>query len=71
MMFVMLVILKLIWVYVFNFIIKVGFVILLMGLFVGFVEVDDYILEGLCVYFVGGVINNGKIYNIEIIKKDS
>ncbi len=51
--------------------IKVGFVTPSTGPLAGFAEADDYILEGLRAHFAGGVTNNGKAYNIEIIKKDS
>ncbi|MEM8801438.1 MAG: ABC transporter substrate-binding protein [Pseudomonadota bacterium] len=50
---------------------KVGFVTPSTGPLAGFAEADDYILEGLRAHFAGGVENNGKSYNIEIIKKDS
>ncbi len=50
---------------------KVGFVTPSTGPLAGFAEADDYILEGLRVHFAGGVENNGKSYQIEIIKKDS
>jgi len=50
---------------------KVGFVTPSTGPLAGFAEADDYILEGLRAHFAGGVTNNGKSYNIEIIKKDS
>ena len=51
--------------------IRVGFVTPSTGPLAGFAEADDYILEGLRAQFAGGVMNNGKSYNIEIIKKDS
>jgi len=51
--------------------IKVGFVTPTTGPLAGFAEADDYILEGLRAQFAGGLANNGKSYNIEIIKKDS
>ncbi len=51
--------------------IKVGFVTPSTGPLAGFAEADDYILEGLRAQFAGGVENNGKSYNIEIIRKDS
>lgn len=50
---------------------KVGFVTPSTGPLAGFAEADDYILEGLRAQFSGGVSNNGKSFNIEIIKKDS
>ena len=51
--------------------IKVGFVTPSTGPLAGFAEADDFILEGLRAQFAGGIENNGKSYNIEIIKKDS
>lgn len=51
--------------------IKVGFVTPSTGPLAGFAEADDYIIAGLQEKFAGGVMNNGKAYNIEIIKKDS
>ena len=51
--------------------IKIGFVTPSTGPLAGFAEADDYILEGLRAQFAGGISNNGKSYNIEIIKKDS
>lgn len=50
---------------------KIGFVTPTTGPLAGFAEADDYILEGLRAHFAGGLVNNGKSYNIEIIKKDS
>jgi len=51
--------------------IKVGFVTPSTGPLAGFAEADDYIIEGLNAQFAGGVENNGRAFNIEIIKKDS
>ncbi len=51
--------------------IKVGYVSPSTGPLAGFAEADDYIIDGLRAHFAGGVMNNGKSYNIEIIKKDS
>ncbi len=51
--------------------IKVGFVTPSTGPLAGFAEADDYIIAGLQEKFAGGVMNNGRGYNIEIIKKDS
>ena len=51
--------------------IKIGFVTPSTGPLAGFAEADDYILEGLRAQFAGGITNNGKTFNIEIIKKDS
>ena len=50
---------------------RVGFVTPTTGPLAGFAEADDYIIEGLRAKFAGGVMNNGKSYDIEIIKKDS
>ena len=51
--------------------IKVGHVSPRTGPLAGFAEADDYVLEGIKAAFSGGVENNGKSYNIEIISKDS
>ena len=51
--------------------IRVGFVTPTTGPLAGFAEADDYIIEGLKAKFAGGVMNNGKAYDVEIIKKDS
>jgi branched-chain amino acid transport system substrate-binding protein len=37
----------------------------------GFAEADDYVLAGVEKAFAGGIENNGKAWNIEIISKDS
>lgn len=50
--------------------IKVGFVTPSSGPLAGFAEPDDYVIQGLQAA-LSGVENNGKAYNIEIIKKDS
>lgn len=50
--------------------IKVGFVTPSSGPLAGFAEPDDYVIQGLQAP-LSGVENNGKSYNIEIIKKDS
>lgn len=50
--------------------IKVGFVTPSSGPLAGFAEPDDYVIQGLQAA-LSGVENNGKSYNIEIIKKDS
>ena len=51
--------------------IKVGHVSPRTGPLAGFGEADDYVLEGIQAALSGGVENNGKSYNIEIISKDS
>lgn len=51
--------------------IKVGHVSPRTGPLAGFAEADDYVLEGIRAALSGGVENNGKSYNIEIISKDS
>ncbi|MCF2904657.1 ABC transporter substrate-binding protein [Octadecabacter sp. CECT 8868] len=50
---------------------RVGHVSPRTGPLAGFAEADDYILEGIQAAFSGGIENNGKSYNIEIISKDS
>jgi branched-chain amino acid transport system substrate-binding protein len=51
--------------------IKIGHVSPRTGPLAGFGEADDYVLEGIQAALSGGVENNGKSYNIEIISKDS
>jgi branched-chain amino acid transport system substrate-binding protein len=51
--------------------IKVGHVSPRTGPLAGFAEADDFVLEGIQAALSGGVDNNGKSYNIEIISKDS
>ncbi len=51
--------------------IKVGHVSPRTGPLAGFAEADDFVLEGIQAALSGGVKNNGKSYNIEIISKDS
>lgn len=51
--------------------IKVGHVSPKTGPLAGFAEADDFVLEGIQAALSGGVENNGKSYNIEIISKDS
>lgn len=51
--------------------IKVGHVSPRTGPLAGFAEADDFVLEGVKAALSGGVENNGKSYNIEIISKDS
>lgn len=51
--------------------IKVGHVSPRTGPLAGFAEADDFVLEGIKAALAGGVENNGRSYNIEIISKDS
>jgi len=51
--------------------IKVGFVSPKTGPLAGFAEADDFVLKGVQAALSGGVENNGKRYDIEIISKDS
>lgn len=51
--------------------IKVGHVSPSTGPLAGFAEADDFVLEGINAALSGGVENNGKSFNIEIISKDS
>lgn len=51
--------------------IRVGHVSPRTGPLAGFAEADDFVLEGIKAALAGGVENNGKTYNIEIISKDS
>ena len=51
--------------------IKVGHVSPRTGPLAGFAEADDFVLDGVRVALSGGVENNGKIYSVEIISKDS
>ena len=50
--------------------IKVGYVTPSTGPLAGFAESDDYVIEGVQ-QALSAVVNNGKTYNVEIIKKDS
>ena len=52
-------------------VIKVGHVSPRTGPLAGFAEADDYVLKGIQAALSGGVENNGKKYQIEIISKDS
>lgn len=51
--------------------IKIGHVSPRTGPLAGFAEADDYVLKGIQAALSGGVENNGKTYNVEIISKDS
>lgn len=50
---------------------KVGLVGPRTGPLASFTEADDYVLEAITKSFAGGIENNGKTWNIEIISKDS
>ncbi|MEE9312131.1 MAG: ABC transporter substrate-binding protein, partial [Planctomycetota bacterium] len=51
--------------------IKVGHVSPQTGPLAGFAEADDFVLEGIKKVLAGGIQNNGKTWNVEIISKDS
>ncbi len=51
--------------------IRIGHVSPRTGPLAGFAEADEYVLKGIEAAFAGGVENNGKTYDIEIISKDS
>jgi branched-chain amino acid transport system substrate-binding protein len=51
--------------------IKIGFVSPQSGPLAGFGEADEYVLKGIRAAFAGGIENNGKRYDVEIISKDS
>ncbi|PJI86173.1 amino acid/amide ABC transporter substrate-binding protein (HAAT family) [Yoonia maricola] len=51
--------------------IRIGHVSPRTGPLAGFAEADDFIIEGIQAAFSGGIENNGKSYNVEIISKDS
>ncbi|MDD9908319.1 MAG: ABC transporter substrate-binding protein [Ahrensia sp.] len=57
--------------YAANPVIKVGYVSPKTGPLAGFAEADDYILAGIREKLAGGLTNNGKTYDVEIIVKDS
>lgn len=50
---------------------RVGHVSPRTGPLAGFAEADDFVLAGIDKAFAGGIENNGKSWNIEIISKDS
>lgn len=52
-------------------VIKVGHVSPRTGPLAGFTEADDYVLEGIKAALSGGIENNGKTYQVEILSKDS
>ncbi len=51
--------------------IRIGHVSPRTGPLAAFAEADDYVLQGIKAALAGGVENNGKRYNVEIISKDS
>lgn len=51
--------------------IRVGHVSPRTGPLAGFAEADEFVLKGIEAAFSGGVDNNGKTYDVEIISKDS
>lgn len=57
--------------YAANPVIRIGHVSPQTGVFAGFAEADDYVLEGIRAAFANGIENNGKTYSVEIISKDS
>ncbi len=52
-------------------VIKLGHVSPRTGPLAGFAEADDYVLAGIQKALAGGIENNGKSYQVEIISKDS
>lgn len=50
---------------------KIGHVSPRTGPLAGFAEADDYIIDAIAKTYAGGIENNGKQWNIEIISKDS
>lgn len=50
---------------------RIGHVSPRTGPLAGFAEADDYVLAGIEKVFAGGIENNGKSWNVEIISKDS
>ena len=52
-------------------VIRIGHVSPRTGVFAGFAEADDYVLEGIQSAFSSGIENNGKTYSVEIISKDT
>lgn len=57
--------------YAANPVIRVGHVSPQTGPLAGFAEADEFVLKGIQAALAGGVENNGKKYDIEIISKDS
>lgn len=52
-------------------VIRIGLVSPQTGPLAGFAQADEFVLKGIAAAVEGGVENNGKRYNIEIIVKDS
>ena len=52
-------------------VLKVGHVSPRTGPLAGFAEADDHILSGIAQRFAGGIANNGRDWQIQIISKDS
>lgn len=50
---------------------RIGHVSPRTGPLAGFAEADEYVLAGIEKAFAGGVENNGKAWNVEVISKDS
>ncbi|WP_306258346.1 ABC transporter substrate-binding protein [Pararhizobium sp. IMCC21322] len=57
--------------YAANPVIKIGHVSPRTGPIAAFTEADDFVLAGIQKAFAGGLMNNGKTYDVEIISKDS
>lgn len=57
--------------YAANPVIKIGHVSPRTGPVAAFTEADDFVLTGIQKAFAGGLMNNGKAYDVEIISKDS
>jgi len=57
--------------YAANPVLKIGFVSPQSGPLAGFGEADEFVLEGIRAAFSGGIDNNGKTYEVQIISKDS
>lgn len=57
--------------YAANPVIRIGHVSPRTGPLAGFAEADEYVLKGVQAVFAGGIKNNGKFFNVEIISKDS
>ena len=57
--------------YAANPVIKIGHVSPRTGPIAAFTEADDFVLAGIQKAFAGGLMNNGKAYDVEIISKDS
>lgn len=51
--------------------IRIGHVSPRTGPLAGFAEADEFVLKGIEAAFSGGIENNGKTYDVEIISKDS